>query len=59
MTLGPEAIPFAQGADLRELKGRLSHCTVEIFPNGEGEDVRLAGYLHDPWANLQVDLPLP
>jgi diaminohydroxyphosphoribosylaminopyrimidine deaminase/5-amino-6-(5-phosphoribosylamino)uracil reductase len=48
--LGIDAVPFA--ADYGSpyvLHQRLTHITRATFPNAGTEDVRIAGYLHDPW----------
>lgn len=55
--LGPAAVPFALGGPSPEtLLGQLSSLAQESLPHGstaaEGEDVRLTGYLHDPWAGV-------
>jgi diaminohydroxyphosphoribosylaminopyrimidine deaminase/5-amino-6-(5-phosphoribosylamino)uracil reductase len=48
--LGPDAIPFAaNGLSPFELQQRLTFVTRATFPHGKGEDIRIAGYLHDPW----------
>ncbi len=47
--LGPKALPFANIPSLGELKSRLTSTTEQMFRNGEAQDHRLAGYLHDPW----------
>jgi diaminohydroxyphosphoribosylaminopyrimidine deaminase/5-amino-6-(5-phosphoribosylamino)uracil reductase len=52
--LGVDAIPFAAGfPSPYVLQERLTSVTRETFPSnlpGATEDVRVAGYLHDPWA---------
>ena len=50
--LGASAIPFAEGTSPYLLQQRLSSVERAAFPNGAGEDVRVSGYLHDPWAGL-------
>jgi diaminohydroxyphosphoribosylaminopyrimidine deaminase/5-amino-6-(5-phosphoribosylamino)uracil reductase len=50
--LGEVAIPFAEGTSPYLLQERLSSVERETFPNGDGEDVRVSGYVHDPWAGL-------
>jgi diaminohydroxyphosphoribosylaminopyrimidine deaminase/5-amino-6-(5-phosphoribosylamino)uracil reductase len=51
--LGLEALPFATGfTSPYELQQSLTSITRATFPHGEGEDVRIAGYLHDPWAGI-------
>lgn len=47
--LGEDALPFAPGMPLPELESRLTSPQVQSFPNGEAEDQRVTGYLHDPW----------
>ena len=47
--LGLDALPFAENVSLPNLKARLTSTTHGTFPNGEAEDQRLTGYLHDPW----------
>ncbi len=49
LNLGPEALPFAQQLSLPDLEHRLAQTTEQSFPNGEADDLRLTGYLHDPW----------
>jgi diaminohydroxyphosphoribosylaminopyrimidine deaminase/5-amino-6-(5-phosphoribosylamino)uracil reductase len=54
--LGPDALPFATGrpsADL--LQAQLTSITRTAFPhspNSTLEDIRITGYLHDPWINI-------
>ena len=50
--LGPGAMPFAQDVSIPALQASLTGITHQAFPNGEAEDVRLAGYLHDPWGAI-------
>jgi diaminohydroxyphosphoribosylaminopyrimidine deaminase/5-amino-6-(5-phosphoribosylamino)uracil reductase len=54
--LGLDAIPFAAGYDSPyALQQRLTQATHITFPSDitpNAEDVRITGYLHDPWANL-------
>ncbi len=50
--LGEGAVPFAEGTSPYLLQERLSSVERETFPNGDSEDVRVSGYLHDPWAGL-------
>lgn len=51
--LGSNAIPFASGGiSPYTLQGTLTSTERATFPNGTGEDVRLSGYLHDPWAGV-------
>jgi diaminohydroxyphosphoribosylaminopyrimidine deaminase/5-amino-6-(5-phosphoribosylamino)uracil reductase len=50
--LGVDAVPFAAGqASPYVLQERLTSVTREAFRNGAMEDIRITGYLHDPWAN--------
>jgi diaminohydroxyphosphoribosylaminopyrimidine deaminase/5-amino-6-(5-phosphoribosylamino)uracil reductase len=51
--LGPEAIPFAEGiSSPYVLQQQLHPIERTTFPHGTTEDIRIAGYLHDPWATL-------
>jgi diaminohydroxyphosphoribosylaminopyrimidine deaminase/5-amino-6-(5-phosphoribosylamino)uracil reductase len=50
--LGEDAIPFAEGASPYLLQEQLSSVERVTFPNDGGEDVRISGYLHDPWGGL-------
>jgi diaminohydroxyphosphoribosylaminopyrimidine deaminase/5-amino-6-(5-phosphoribosylamino)uracil reductase len=54
--LGLDALPFATGFDSPYgLQQRLTRATRATFPSDlapNAEDVRIAGYLHDPWANI-------
>ncbi len=61
--LGPEALPFAGEATSPytqkpphlqpgHLQNRLTSQTQSSFPHGATEDVRISGYLHDPWAGI-------
>ncbi len=51
--LGTDAIPFAQGfASPYVLQQQLQHSERATFPHGSVEDIRISGYLHDPWANI-------
>jgi len=48
--LGIHAIPFAQGfASPYVLQQQLQHSERTTFPHGSSEDIRITGYLHDPW----------
>ena len=52
--LGLGAVPFAQGAGSPYLlQQRLSDVERVTFPHGADEDVRMSGYLHDPWTGVQ------
>jgi diaminohydroxyphosphoribosylaminopyrimidine deaminase/5-amino-6-(5-phosphoribosylamino)uracil reductase len=54
--LGIDAVPFAANFDSPyALQQRLTHTTRATFPSDlapNAEDVRITGYLHDPWANI-------
>jgi diaminohydroxyphosphoribosylaminopyrimidine deaminase/5-amino-6-(5-phosphoribosylamino)uracil reductase len=54
--LGLDAIPFAADFDSPyALQQRLTQTTHATFPSDltpRAEDVRITGYLHDPWATL-------
>jgi diaminohydroxyphosphoribosylaminopyrimidine deaminase/5-amino-6-(5-phosphoribosylamino)uracil reductase len=50
--LGASAIPFAEGTSPYVLQQELSSVERETFPNEGAEDVRVSGYLHDPWDGL-------
>ena len=47
--LGMSAVPFAEGASPYLLQEQLSSMERVTFPNNDAEDVRVSGYLHDPW----------
>jgi diaminohydroxyphosphoribosylaminopyrimidine deaminase/5-amino-6-(5-phosphoribosylamino)uracil reductase len=48
--LGLDAVDFAAGfASPYELQQQLTSVTQEAFANASTEDVRISGYLHDPW----------
>jgi diaminohydroxyphosphoribosylaminopyrimidine deaminase/5-amino-6-(5-phosphoribosylamino)uracil reductase len=48
--LGLDAVPFAERfASPYELQQQLKNTTREAFANEGTEDIRLSGYLHDPW----------
>lgn len=49
--LGPRSIPFASMSPFA-LQDTLTNVTRITFPHGTGEDVRVAGYIHDPWRNI-------
>ena len=57
-TLGKEALPFAEdGLSPEEVVASLQAVTRRAFPHGTdphgtGEDVRVSGYWHDPWAGV-------
>jgi len=51
--LGPEGLPFARGFPSPYLlQERLTRQERTSLPNGQTEDVRVTGYLHDPWQDL-------
>jgi diaminohydroxyphosphoribosylaminopyrimidine deaminase / 5-amino-6-(5-phosphoribosylamino)uracil reductase len=54
--LGLDALPFAAGFDSPyALQQRLTQISRNAFPSDlapNAEDVRITGYLHDPWANV-------
>jgi diaminohydroxyphosphoribosylaminopyrimidine deaminase/5-amino-6-(5-phosphoribosylamino)uracil reductase len=56
--LGLDALPFAEGFDSPyALQQRLTQVTRTSFPSDiapGAEDVRVSGYLHDPWAGVDV-----
>ncbi len=55
--LGPDALPFAVGLpDPDTWAERLSSTAQKPFPNGSGEDLRITGYLHDPWAHGTAEI---
>jgi diaminohydroxyphosphoribosylaminopyrimidine deaminase/5-amino-6-(5-phosphoribosylamino)uracil reductase len=54
--LGINALPFATNFDSPyALQQRLTHTTRATFPSDlarNAEDVRITGYLHNPWTNI-------
>ncbi len=54
--LGLDAVPFAQNlASPYELQQQLTQTTRTAFPSDitpNTEDIRITGYLHNPWANI-------
>ena len=49
----PDALPLAHGQPAPEaLIERLTDVSRRSFAHNELEDVRIAGYLHDPWAGV-------
>jgi len=51
--LGLAALPFATGfTSPYDLQQSLTSVTRATFPHGNAEDVRTAGYLHDPWKDV-------
>ena len=50
---GLDGVPFATGFDSPyAVQQRLTRTTHETFPNEGTEDIRITGYLHDPWSNV-------
>jgi diaminohydroxyphosphoribosylaminopyrimidine deaminase/5-amino-6-(5-phosphoribosylamino)uracil reductase len=47
--LGPRALPFARGAGSAISPFALEQRMLSVSKQGFGEDVRVAGNLHDPW----------
>lgn len=52
LELGETAIPFAEGTTPYLLQQQLTAVERSTFPNGRAEDVRISGYLHDPWVSV-------
>ena len=51
--LGSEALPFATGEpDVISWEQQLSGVTRASFPHGAAADLRVTGYLHDPWQGV-------
>ncbi len=51
--LGAAALPFAEGTSPYLLQQQLTSVERASFPHApEGEDVRVSGYLHDPWSGI-------
>jgi diaminohydroxyphosphoribosylaminopyrimidine deaminase/5-amino-6-(5-phosphoribosylamino)uracil reductase len=51
--LGTDALPFAEGvASPYILQQQLQRPTRRTFPHNNAEDVRISGYLHDPWSSI-------
>ena len=48
--LGAAAVPFAEGTSPYLVQQQLSGVERRAFPNAAGEDIRISGYLRDPWA---------
>ncbi len=61
--LGHGSVPFAGAiASPYALQQSLTHVTRETFPHAEGstrEDVKVSGYLHDPWDWPHTELRAP
>jgi diaminohydroxyphosphoribosylaminopyrimidine deaminase/5-amino-6-(5-phosphoribosylamino)uracil reductase len=53
--LGTSALPFAQGTSPYLLQQQLSSVERVTFPHlPDGEDIRITGYLHDPWNGMDA-----
>jgi diaminohydroxyphosphoribosylaminopyrimidine deaminase/5-amino-6-(5-phosphoribosylamino)uracil reductase len=51
--LGVDALPFAEGfVSPYVLQQRLVQVTRVALPHGDAEDVRISGYLRDPWSGV-------
>jgi diaminohydroxyphosphoribosylaminopyrimidine deaminase/5-amino-6-(5-phosphoribosylamino)uracil reductase len=54
--LGLDGIPFAQGGqspyELQKRLTSLQHIEIPHSENSMREDIRISGYLHDPWAEI-------
>jgi diaminohydroxyphosphoribosylaminopyrimidine deaminase/5-amino-6-(5-phosphoribosylamino)uracil reductase len=51
--LGLDAIPFATNYESPYVtQQRLTRTTRNTFPNANTEDIRITGYLHDPWSAI-------
>jgi diaminohydroxyphosphoribosylaminopyrimidine deaminase/5-amino-6-(5-phosphoribosylamino)uracil reductase len=49
--LGPDGVEFAESVGSPyALQQRLARVERASFPHGDGEDVRVSGYVRDPWA---------
>jgi diaminohydroxyphosphoribosylaminopyrimidine deaminase/5-amino-6-(5-phosphoribosylamino)uracil reductase len=56
--LGLDAVPFAADYDSPYVvQQRLTSATRTTFPNDTTEDVRIAGYLHNPWSSVLNPAP--
>ncbi|QMV18262.1 bifunctional diaminohydroxyphosphoribosylaminopyrimidine deaminase/5-amino-6-(5-phosphoribosylamino)uracil reductase RibD [Granulicella sp. 5B5] len=50
---GLNGVPFAQGYESPYvIQQRLTRTSHETFPNEGTTDIRITGYLHDPWSNV-------
>jgi diaminohydroxyphosphoribosylaminopyrimidine deaminase/5-amino-6-(5-phosphoribosylamino)uracil reductase len=50
---GLDGIPFATGCESPYIvQQRLTRTTHATFPNEGTTDIRITGYLHDPWSNV-------
>ena len=53
--LGLDAVPFATGFESPYLlQQRLTSTERATFPNESSEDIRITGYLHDPWLSSSI-----
>jgi diaminohydroxyphosphoribosylaminopyrimidine deaminase/5-amino-6-(5-phosphoribosylamino)uracil reductase len=50
--LGLPGLPFAEGTSPYLVQQQMSAVERKTFANAMSEDVRISGYLHDPWAGL-------
>jgi len=50
--LGKDAIPFARGTSPYVLQERLTAISREWFVHDMTTDVKVSGYLHDPWSDI-------
>ena len=51
--LGEDALPFARGIGSPYLlQQQLLHVQRTAFPHAAAEDIRLSGYMHDPWEGV-------
>ena len=51
--LGLDAIPFAEGiASPYVVQQQLQRMERASLPHGTAEDIRITGYLHDPWTGI-------
>ncbi|MES2391664.1 MAG: bifunctional diaminohydroxyphosphoribosylaminopyrimidine deaminase/5-amino-6-(5-phosphoribosylamino)uracil reductase RibD [Acidobacteriota bacterium] len=51
--LGLDAVPFAEGLPSPYVvQERLVRAQRSVLPHGEAEDVRISGYLRDPWIGI-------
>ncbi|HEY4009224.1 MAG TPA: bifunctional diaminohydroxyphosphoribosylaminopyrimidine deaminase/5-amino-6-(5-phosphoribosylamino)uracil reductase RibD [Acidobacteriaceae bacterium] len=48
--LGASALGFAEGTSPYLVQQQLRSVERTTFPHGTAEDIRISGYLHDPWA---------
>jgi diaminohydroxyphosphoribosylaminopyrimidine deaminase/5-amino-6-(5-phosphoribosylamino)uracil reductase len=55
---GLDGIPFATDIESPYIvQQRLTRTTRDTFPNHPTEDIRITGYLHDPWAEVLIPNP--